>query len=256
VSLNLCVDQILIDLVPRSRIAAVTHLATDPLSSAHPERAIGIPTTRGNAEDVLSRNGDLVLAGQYTTPATVDLLRRLGQRVELVPLPDSIAGVRDVIRQIARAVGAIDRGEAMIAALDARIARAGAGMGLDTARPTALIYQVNNYVSGPSGLIDEAMRLAGWRNGAVDIRLSRNGQVTLEALLAAPPDLLVLASEPNTYATVAADNLRHPILAHLRRTRPSTVVPWPLLLCGTQHIADVVETLAAARATFERRRLP
>ena len=54
VSLNLCADQILVDLVPRERIAAVSHLAADPWSSAVAEKARGIPWTRGKAEEVLA----------------------------------------------------------------------------------------------------------------------------------------------------------------------------------------------------------
>lgn len=253
VSLNVCIDQILVDLVPRARIAAVTHLAADPLSSAHPEKAAGLPTTRGDAEDVLARDPDLILAGQYTTPATVDLLRRLGRRVELVPLPDSVDAVRAVIQQIAAAAGVAERGRVLVHAMDQRLAAA-RRTNADAPQPTALIYQVNNYVAGTFGLVDEALRLAGWRNGAAMITMTRNGQVSLEALLTAPPDLLVLASSPQTYPTAVADNLRHPVLARLRAQRPSVVVPWPLMLCGTHHIAEAVEALSAARATFESTR--
>ncbi len=254
VSLNVCIDQILVDLVPRERIAAVTHLAADPLSSAHPEKAAGIATTRGDAEDVLARDPDLILAGHFTTPATVDLLRRLGKRVELVPLPDSVADVRAVIQQIAAAIGAEDRGRALLLDLDRRLAMAARHPSTTAAPPTALIYQVNNFVAGTFGLVDEALRMAGWRNGAEAIAATRNGQVSLEALVTTPPDLLVLASSPETYRTAVADNLRHPVLARLQAQRPSVVVPWPLMLCGTHHIAEAVEALASARAELETRR--
>ena len=250
VSLNVCIDQILVDLVPRNRIAALTHLAADPLSSAHPQSAAGLATTRGDAEDVLARNPDLIFAGQYTTPATVDLLRRLGRRIEIVPLPDSIDAVRAVILQIATAAGVTQRGHDLVAALDRRLAAVHRN-DASVPAPTALVYQVNNYVSGTFGLVDEALRLAGWRNGAAALAMTRNGQVSLEVLLQAPPDLLVLASAPDTYRTAVAGNLRHPVLAELRRTRPSIVVPWPLMLCGTHHIAEAVEALAAARAALE-----
>src|SRR5882672_11798416 len=53
VSLDLCADQLLIELVDRARIAAVTHLAADSAVSAIPERAKGLPVTHGAAEDVL-----------------------------------------------------------------------------------------------------------------------------------------------------------------------------------------------------------
>ncbi len=247
VSLNVCTDQILIDLVPRARIAAVTHLATDPLSAAHPERAIGLPTTRGAAEDVLAVDPDLVIAGQYSTSATVALLRRVGRRVESVEQPSTLAGVRDLIRTMARHVEEPSAGETLVDIMDRRIAAATTGVRDRplAARPTAIVYQVNNYVSNTGGLIDEALFLAGYRNGAAGLRIARNGQVGLEALASNPPDVLVLASGPDTYRTAVADNLRHPVLSRLAATRPVAVVPWPLWLCGTHHIAEAVEMLSA-----------
>ncbi len=255
VSLNVCTDQILVDLVPRERIAAVTHLATDPLSAAHPERAAGLPQTRGAAEDVLAANPDLIIAGQYSTPATVALLRRVGRRVEVVPQPNTMSGVRDLIATLARLVEEPAAGAALISSMDRRIAAARASRPMPAAgvRPRAIVYQVNNYVSASGSLIDEALDQAGYRNGAADLRVARNGQVGLEALAEHPPDLLVLASGPATYRTAVADNLRHPVLARLAETRPVAVVPWPLWLCGTHHIAEAVEMLAAIRAGHARR---
>ncbi len=259
VSLNVCTDQILIDLVARDRIAAVTHLATDPLSSAHPERALGLRSTRGAAEDVMAVNPDLVIVGQYSTPATVAILRRLGQRVEIVPQPSTMSGVRDLIRAMAALVEEATAGEALIKRMEERITvvrqqRAvtvqtvtrDSGTSADE-RPRAIVYQVNNYVSGSGSLIDQALDAAGYRNGAAGLRIARNGQVSLEAMASDPPDVLVLASGPTTYRTAVADNLRHPILARLATSQRTVVVPWPLWLCGTHHIAEAVEMLAAVR---------
>ena len=77
VSLDLCTDQLLIELVGRERIAAVTHLAADPAVSAIPAKAKGIPITHGAAEDVLRYDPDLILAGPFGVSPTVGLLRRL-----------------------------------------------------------------------------------------------------------------------------------------------------------------------------------
>jgi iron complex transport system substrate-binding protein len=247
VSLNVCTDQILIDLVPRARIAAVTHLASDPLTAAHPAKARGLGATKGAAEDVLAHNPDLIIAGAYTTPATVALLRRVGRRVEVVAQPQSISGIRDLIRDIARLVEDKAAGDTLIASMDARLVAVSAKAPATQTSPTAIVYQVNNYVSASGSLIDEAMSLAGFQNGAARMASSRNGQTGLEALLTAPPDLLILASGPTTYRTAVADNMRHPALRHLATRVPSTVVPWPLWLCGTHHIADAVEKLAALR---------
>jgi iron complex transport system substrate-binding protein len=250
VSLNLCIDQILVDLVPRSRIAAVTHLAADPAVSAAPEKARGLPVTHGAAEDVLSRNPDLVLASAFSAAATVDLLRRLGLNVVLVPLPQDYAGVRAVVRQIAEAVGEPARGEVIVAGFDRRLTSAARSVPASARRPVALVYQVNSYVSSTGGLVDAALETAGFYNGAASLPNSQRGQVAMETIASTPPDVLILTAKPNEYATAVSDNLRHPALAKMMTNRSMTVLPWSLWLCGTPAVAEAVEQLVQLRSTL------
>ena len=250
VSLDLCADQLMIDLVERGRIAAVTHLAGDASVSAIPERARGLPITHGGAEDVLRYDPDLVLAGPFGVSATVDLLRRLGKRVVVVPQPADLGGVAASVRSVANAVGEPERGEAMIADFERRLAQLAPRTAF---RPTAVIYQVGGSVSGPGTFASSALAAAGFRNLAADYRLSRGGQVPLESLLAQPPDLLVLASTADEYRTALADNLRHPAIGLLRQRGASIELPWRLWLCGTPHVIDALERLAAARRGLEAR---
>lgn len=246
VSLDLCADQLLIDLVPRGRIAAVTHLAADPSVSAIPDKARGLPVTRGGAEDVLGRDPDLILAGPYGVAGTVSLLERLGRNVVTVPLASDLDGVRAAVRTVAEAVGEPERGRALLSDFDARLARIPPVAALP-ARPAALVYQVGGSASLPGTLADAALRAAGYSNAASLYAHARTGQVPLEAIVARPPDVLVLASPPFAYRTVVADNLRHPALAALTRRIASVEMPWRLWLCGTPHIATAVEDLAQVR---------
>jgi iron complex transport system substrate-binding protein len=251
VSLDLCTDQLMIELAPRERIAAVTHLAADASVSAIPERARGIPITHGGAEDVLRLDPDLVLAGPFGVRGTVDLLQRLGRRVVIVPQPQDLSGVRAAVEAVAEAVGESAKGAALVADFDRRLAALaprtqGAG-------PAAVIYQIGGSVLGPGSLADAALAAAGFRNAAGSYRLTRGGQVPLEVLVADPPDLLVLSSTPGEYRTVLADNLRHPAIAILRRQHASIELAWRHWLCGTPHIIEAVERLAAARAGIQVR---
>ncbi len=252
VSLELCTDQLLIELVERGRIAAVTHLAADPASSAIPEKARGIPATRGGAEDVLRYNPDLVLAGPFGVAPTVDLLRRMQRNVVVIFQATDLDGVRTAVRAVAIAVGEEARGEAMVAQFDRRLASlppASPGPA-----PSAVVYEVGGAVSGPGSLADAALAAAGLRNMGDAYRRTRSGRVPLELLIANPPDLVVISSAADTYRTVVADNLRHPALRRLRQRGASIELPWPLWLCGTPHIADAVARLAEARAAIEARR--
>ncbi len=245
VSLDLCTDQLLIELANPERIAAVTHLAGDPSVSAIPEKARGFAVTHGAAEDVLRYNPDLILAGPFGVSPTIDLLRRLQRHLVVVPLAQDLDGVRAAITTVAGAIGETARGEAMLADFDRGLAALAPAP--HDRRPSALIYQVNSIVSGPGSLADALLRAAGFDNMAGVYSLTRNGQVPLERLLAEPPDLLVLASRSGEYRTAAADNLRHPALISLRHQHASLELPWQLWLCGTPHILTAIDKLAAAR---------
>ena len=245
VSLNVCLDPLVLALAPRSRIAALTTLAADPTLSTVAGDVAGIPLVRGTAEEVLALDPDLILAGSYTTGPTVDLLKRLGRRVVVVPLPNSIADITATIRTVAIAVGEEARGQDVIRAFERGLAMAAAApVGK---RPSALVYHVNGLVSGGGSLLDEALGLAGFRNASADHRLGRGGRLDLEAIIARPPDLLVLAQPPDAFRTVAADNVRHPALAAVLKTTPSMVLPMPLWLCGTPAIAAAVAQLSEVR---------
>jgi iron complex transport system substrate-binding protein len=247
VSLDLCTDQLLIELGDAKRIAAVTHLARDSHLSAIPEKAGALSTTSGEAEDVLAYDPDLVLAGPFGVSPTVELLRRLGRTVVVVPLAQDLAGVRRAVRAVASAIGAERRGEAMIAKFDRRLARI-AAVG---PRPTAIVYQIGGIASGPGSLADAALTAAGFSNLYDAYRPTRR-RVPLEALVARPPDLLVLAGYVGDDRTSVADNLRHPALAALRVWRPVLELPARSWLCGTPHIADAIERLADVRENVER----
>jgi iron complex transport system substrate-binding protein len=248
VSLNLCTDLILLDLVPRDRIAALSWLAADRDVSPIADDISGIRLVRGHAEEVLSLAPDLVLASPFSATPTVDLLRRLGYVIDVVPFAEDFAGIRSAIRQVAAAVGNTARGEAVVAKFDASLTNAARPTTDAGPPPQALVYQVNGLVSGGGSLIDAALRAAGLSNQASHPgpRLAAGGRLALEQLVANPPDLLVLAQAPTTYATVVSDNLRHPAVRAVMTSRPSVVLPMPLWLCGSPRISKAIDLLRAA----------
>ena len=249
VSVNLCVDQIVLDLVPRDRIKGLSFLATDPTMSLLSGEAEGIESVQGAAEEILALDPDLVLAGEYTTGPTVDLLRRLGRRVEIVPMASSFEGIRQVVRRLAALTGEKDRGEALIADFDMRLqeVKTRAVVRSDGPRPRAVAFQVNSLASGEGSLVDEVLSQAGFANLARSARVGPGGRLPLEILISDPPDLIVRANSARDFRTVLGDNLRHPAFQALEQTRPSVDMPMNEWLCGTTRIVKAVERLAVAR---------
>lgn len=255
VSLNLCVDQVLLDLVPRERIAGLSFLAADPSMSMMAREAEGLPAVRGSAEEILALDPDLILAGEYTTAATVDLLRRLGRRVEIVPMASSFDGIRRVVMLVGGLTGETDRADALVKAFDQRLAEVKArAVVRSEALPTrAVAIQVNSLASGEGSLVDEVLREAGFENVARSRKLGPAGQLPLESLIADPPDVIVRANSSADFRTVLADNLRHPAFRALDASRPSVTIPMNEWLCGTPRIVDAVERLAVAREQLHHR---
>ncbi len=249
VSINLCTDQLLIDLVAPERIAALSRLAADPVLSAIADRAGGFKLVRGHAEEVLSLNPDLVLTSEYSTPHVVSLLRRVGINVVVVQMAGDIDAIRAAIRKIAASVGNTARGEAVIEAFDRRLAAAAPRSPL---RPTALAYQVNSLTAGRGGLLDAALTAAGFRNAADERTLGPGERLPLETFVAHPPDLVVLANAPDAFRTVMADNLRHRAFRETMARRRHVEIPMPLWLCGTPALAQAVERLGAERSQLMR----
>ena len=70
VSLSLCTDQILLQLVEKERIAAITFLGIDPIYSYEWQAAQGITTHSGLAESIIPLQPDLIIGSTYSTGNT------------------------------------------------------------------------------------------------------------------------------------------------------------------------------------------
>lgn len=251
VSINICGDLLALSLVPRSRIASVTFLAADPILSPIPERAEGVALNYGKAEEVLGHDPDLVLAGRYTARATVNLLQRLGYRVLELDIARSLNDARDQIRAVADAMDVREAGEAMIAALDRRIAAA--RIESDRDRPLAVVYGPNGYTLGPRSLSGALIDIVGFDNLAARAGIESVGHLSLERLLLAEPDVLIAEAEHGHAPAMANQILSHPAMRRLRHRITVTEIPRPLWSCPGPWLADALDHLVAARASLARR---
>ena len=242
VSMNLCADELVLRLADRAQVLAVTYLARDPRGSTVAAEAVGLPVTRGLTEEVVALRPDLVIAGAFTTRATVGMLKRVGSPVLELGVPADFDGVRAQIRQVATALGHPERGGAMVAALDAKLASI-----TPAARPLrALVMRPNAFTVSPGTLGDAIIRAAGLVNVAAAIGRDRTGSVPLEAAALADADLVVVDANETGTPSLADALLHHPILERLRGQGRMVAIPNRLWTCPGPQIAELVARLAAA----------
>jgi iron complex transport system substrate-binding protein len=244
VSMNLCTDQLLLLLVPADRILSVSALSLDPNSSYMADAAKQHHTNHGKSEEILPLKPDLVLASGFAARPAVELLRKLGHRVEMLPMANSIAGIRENISSVAAIVGEEEKGAKIIEQMDRRVAQVQTQ--LAGIKKRAIFYQPRGYTSGSNTLQDEALRIAGWENVAATVGINGYSQIGLEKLLIAQPEQIFTSSYAPGTSSMAQRQLQHPVLRMLTNNRPMVEIDYRLWICDGPMIADAIEALAAA----------
>ena len=90
------------------------------------------------------------------------------------------------------------------------------------------------------------MQKAGLSNLAARLSTDRMGQLTLEEIVRADPDLLIVNAENNAPPSIADGLLRHPVLAAFAASGRSVAVPPRLWTCAGPALPEAAARLAAA----------
>ncbi len=248
VSLNPCLDAILIHVADRAQILALSHYARQVQTSDIAREAANFPITYETAEEVVALKPDLVLESGHTSPATRSALARLGVRTALLTVPDTVADSLAEVRRVAALVGHPDRGEALVGRIEAALAAAAPPPG--TKRIAALVFQPNGLAAGGGTLVNEMLTRTGFRNVGERYGIVQWGNVPLERVLADPPQLL-LSDKVSPGATSWAERvISHPALASIATRMKRAFFPEPLLYCGGPVLIDSAAALSAARLAY------
>ena len=246
VSLNLCTDQLVLQIASRDQIASVTYLARDPVISSVAEMTDGLHINHGLMEEIIPLKPDLVLAGSYSTRATTALLKRLGVNVMVLQPASSLADAEQLITDVADALGQPARGSALIERLRASTNVQATS---DLIRPSAVVIRPNGFVTGAGSLVDEILNAAGYTNLATKMGVGGFGHVGLERIVISGPDALIVAPGRST-PTLSEANLRHPVLVRAmspNKWSPTLIeIPARLWNCAGPQNADAIRLLQNA----------
>jgi iron complex transport system substrate-binding protein len=241
VSLNKCADQLLVALVDAQRIASVSPIGSDELSFFAQELK-RLPANSGRGESVLLTEADLVLAGPFESHARREMLRSRGFEVMVLAPWATLAEGRAQIRALSRRLGVEARGEELIARIDEALARS---RGAAPAPRTVLVLQRRGYTPGRTGILDELLRHMGLAPYAERLGLDRGGVVSLERIVADPPDYLLMAESDAQAIDQGSALLSHPALREAVPPARRLVLPDRLTLCAGPGTPQAIEALAA-----------
>ncbi len=245
VSINPCVDAVLVEVADPQQILAVSHYSQDARATSIPlATARRFAATSGTAEEVVALRPDIVLAGAHVSPSTLAALKRLKVPVQTFTVPESVAGSITQVRAIAAAAGHPERGEALVRRIEAAVARARRVAAQEGAAVPALIWQGSGLVPGENTLADELLRIAGFRNMSAAYGLKRWDVLPLEYLAARPPRVLLSDG-------TAGDRMTgHRVLRRFDGRIMRAQFDERLLSCAGPVIVRALDRLAAVRASL------
>ena len=247
VSINLCTDQLLLQLVGHKRIASVTYLAADPTISYSANRAVGLVKNHGLAEEVIELRPDLILAGAFTSRPTTSLLKKLGYRV----IEFEMAGSFETLRQNIIKAGEVLDEEKKAGRLVTQFDNALGNLASSGRPVSAIILQPNAAGAGNVSLLDDIFRSANLTSISLGQGILGIGWLTLDQVIWAQPELIISDVDPS-WPSLGHFAMRHPayraILDKQGRVPPRVTLPANLWNCGGPQVAKAVSILAKARA--------
>lgn len=242
VSLDYCADQYVLKLVDKDRILAVSPDAVREFSYMK-EAAVGVPTVKPSAEDVLVLKPDLVVRSYGGGPNATAFFERAGVPVLNVGWASTIddakiGSIVSVIEHMAAGLGEPERGAALVADFNARLSR----IGEQSSGQTALYMTPSGVTTGPGSLVHEMLVKAGLENFE---RAPGWRSLPLERLVYENPDLVApaffYAATNHPHAWSAA---RHPVARKQMRERTVVPIRGALTACGAWFAMDAIEALA------------
>jgi iron complex transport system substrate-binding protein len=235
-SLDQCADQYVLNLAPEAELALSPR--ADDEDSWSRDRARHHRLVKPSLEAALAFQPDVVVSYWGGEPRLFKALERRGVRVLTIEDATDMEGVKRNVAHIAVGLNQDQRGQELIARMQAQLADArGAGQG----RPI-LYVTPGGYTGGKGTLIDAILTSAGFSNAA-------DGQgfvpIGVESLIFKPPALVVRG-----FYTLWRSNWRapgrHPVVRKLSQGRTITDLSATTLSCPAWFAAEASAQLAEA----------
>lgn len=253
VAASILATEVLLEIAPRDRIAAVHELAVDPRYSLVVDAVADLPLVGAAPEQLLAARPDLVIADAFTRAETMALLQQAGVPVVRTADAANFADVAANVRSIGRVCHLEAEAEALVgrttSALEQLRARCAEVAGW---RVCSLDGALHTY--GRGSLFDAVVTEAGARNLAAENGVGAFRRLDAESVLAWRPDAIVVAVPVGGEAS-GTDWLRqHPALRLLPCVQQGRVVavPGPLLATTSHHLVGAVEIVQATLLAWGR----
>lgn len=255
VSLTLGSDEMLLGIVDKSRIKALTGFADDPGISNVAEMAKGV-TERAvsEAERVINLQPDLVLVDTWAKPEFVQQLRDAKIAVYVFKTPSNIDEQKAVITEIAHVTGEDAKGTEITAWMDSKLKEVEDK--LKALKPedrlTVMDYSEMGYASAKGTNFDDIVTRAGLINAVSEAGMESWVQISKEKIIELNPDVLILPSwfydQKNTVESFVDGIKNDKSMADVKAVKNGRILtlPNPHMSAISQYVVLGIEDTAKA----------
>ncbi|WP_409433957.1 ABC transporter substrate-binding protein [Litorimonas sp. RW-G-Af-16] len=242
VSLDFCADQYVLKMVEPERILALSPDAAAPFSYMR-DAAVGIPTVKSSAEDVMILKPDLVVRSYGGGPNANGFFQSAGVPVLNIGWAGDLEGIKRLTLDMADGLGAPEIGAEIVSDIDARLA----ALKLQPNKNRALYMTPSGITSGSGSMVHEILAEAGLENFQ-----DQPGwrSIPLERLAYERPDMIAAAFfDTNNVEKNGWSAMRHPIARAQIKDLPTVALNGSWMSCGGWFVMDGIEALAERRYT-------
>jgi iron complex transport system substrate-binding protein len=240
-SMNVCTDQLLIPLADPEQILGLSRYSRDRFEPCAADDAHRYRILSGGAEDVLVLRPDVVVASLFDKRSTRELLKQKGLRLAEFAVPRNLEEVKAQIGEMGEIVQHPDRAAAEIARLDTAIARA--RRVVVEKHYSVLPLSRRGWVAGSDSLVSSLLAETGLNNAAGDLGMATGGFASLEAIINAKPDFLLVSDAGDRAEDDGQAFLLHPALERFYPPARRIVIPDRLTVCGGVMLAEALDVL-------------
>ena len=251
---TLSLEEVLLDLLPPERIAAVSPPTLDPeysLAADKAARVAGRVPAYPGPEPIAALQPDLIFAQLRARPETIATLEEMGFKVFCMEVPTNLDMVRKRLRQMSEAVGEPERGQALLAELDEKVAYVKSRTAdiPPEKRRVLLGFSSMGAFGHPDGLFHDICRQSGVINGAARIHMAYGSHLSDEQILQIDPDIMMFVDDgaANDYGGQIRDRvLGDPALqtAKAVKNRRFFFLKDRYRASNTQHMGDAILQIA------------
>ncbi len=192
VSVNLCTDQMAMQLAAPDQLISISFLALDPQVSAMSQEAQNYPINHGGLEEIVSLEPDLVLAHEWTSPLLIASLQNFKIPTQIFSTPQTAAQIPDFVRAMGQALGQEPTAQSIIQDFNTELQNQLKALDQIPQGQTLINYGAGGWIGSANTLTTDLINLAKFENLARSEKYNYGGFMPLETLITSSPDVVLI----------------------------------------------------------------